>query len=117
MTPGCMGCIIRQRNPAWIEHPERFKKLAFENGYTSPLREWPDFPPPVPQDTFYCQLLQDPAALLRYMQCYDRAGNDHRFQPILMACKILLHHDESGLPPPPLPTRPSPTRRMTRAVY
>jgi hypothetical protein len=98
MTPGCMGCLIRQRNPDWVEDPERFKKLAFQNGYTSPLRDWPDFPPPVPQDTFYYPLLQHPAALLRYMQCYDRAGNDHRFQPILMSCQHLLSHHEADLP-------------------
>jgi hypothetical protein len=114
MTPGCTACIIRQRNADWIEDPARFKKLAFENGYTSPLREWPDFPPPVPQDTFYYQLIQDPAALLRYMQCYDRLGNDHRFQPILLQCGVLLHHIEDGLPqfasqrPNPIPSPGTP---------
>ena len=110
MTPGCTACIIRQRNPDWIEDPERFKKLAFQNGYTSPLRDWPDFPPPTPQDTFYYQLVQSPDALLRYMQCYDRTGNDHRFEPILMACKHLLHHLETDLPrfPSQRPPVPSP---------
>lgn len=110
MTPGCTACIIRQRNPDWVEDPQRFKKLAFQNGYTSPLRDWPDFPPPIPQDTFYYQLVQQPAALLRYMQCYDRTGNDHRFEPILMACKHLLHHHEDDLPrfPSQRPPHPNP---------
>jgi len=109
MTPGCSACLIRQRNPDWIEDPARFKKLAFENGYTAPLREWPDFPPPVPQDTFYYQLVQDPAALLRYMQCYDRDGNDHRFQPILLNCQRLLHDDTKDPHLPRFPSQRQPT--------
>jgi hypothetical protein len=115
MTPGCTACLIRQRNADWIEDPARFKKLAFENGYTSPLREWPDFPPPVPQDTFYHQLVQHPAALLRYMQCYDRDGNDHRFQPILMACKHLLHDDAKDPDLPRFPSQRPPQDHRTSA--
>ena len=94
----CEQCFIRRRNPDWVEDKARFKKLAFQEGYTSPLREWPDFPDPVPQDTFYYKLVQDTSALLRFMQLYDRAGNDHRYQPILLNCKPLLHHDEKDLP-------------------
>jgi hypothetical protein len=106
MTPGCTACLIRQRNADWIEDPARFKKLAFENGYTAPLREWPDFPPPVPQDTFYYQLIQTPSALLQYMKSYDQAGNDHRFQPILLNCQHLLHDDTKDPHRPRIPSQP-----------
>ncbi len=45
---------------------------------------------PEPQDTFYYRLVQDTRALLWYMHRYDKTGNDHRFEPILIACKHLL---------------------------
>jgi hypothetical protein len=99
-APGCEACMIRRHNPDWIEDAARFARLAFEQGYASPLREWPDFPDPVPQDTFYYKLVQSPAALLRYMELYDQSGNDHRFQPILMACKHLLFPEHPDLPLP-----------------
>ncbi len=67
-----------------------FQQLAFRRHYASPLEKRPDFPPPTPQDTFYYQLLQDPSALLWWMQLYDEQGRDHRFQPILMNCHRLL---------------------------
>ncbi|HEY7116657.1 MAG TPA: hypothetical protein VH475_08725, partial [Tepidisphaeraceae bacterium] len=94
----CITCAIRRRNPFWVEDKAAFKQAAFNEGYTAPLREWPDFPAPVPQDTFYYQLLQDTRALLWYMQRYDQHGNDHRYQPILMACKHLIPRDDNDLP-------------------
>ena len=86
----CEDCNRRRRNPYWIHDPEAFKQAAFREGYISPLKHWPDFPDPVPQDTFYYHLLQDTRALLWYMHRYDKSGNDHRYQPILIACKHLL---------------------------
>jgi hypothetical protein len=99
-TPGCTACALRRINPDWIEHPAAFRRHAFQNGYSSPLQKLPDFPEPEPQDTFYYQLLQDPHALLHYMNLYDqRADKDHRFQPILLSGKHLLpREDPSDLP-------------------
>ena len=95
----CQDCNRRRRNPFWIHDPEAFKQAAFREGYISPLRDWPDFPDPVPQDTFYYHLLQDARALLWYMHRYDTSGDDHRYQPILIACKHLLpNQGETYLP-------------------
>jgi hypothetical protein len=80
--------------PIWVGDRALLNELAFQEGYTAPLRDWPNFPKPAPQDTFYYHLLQDPAALLWYMQLYDQSGNnDHRYKPILMHCKILIPHE------------------------
>jgi len=77
--------------PIWIGDRALLHKLAFHEGYTAPLEDWPDFPKPVPQDTFYYQLLQSPQVLLWYMNCYDKSGNnDHRYHPILIPCKDLI---------------------------
>ena len=80
--------------PIWVADRALLKELAFREGYTSPLHEWPHFPKPTPQDTFYYQLLQTPDALLWYMQLYDQSGNDHRYQPILGHCKIQIPREE-----------------------
>jgi hypothetical protein len=69
--PGCPACALRRINPDWLEHPAAFRRFAFENGYTAPLQDLPDFPEPEPQDTFYYKLVQDPHALLHYMNLYS----------------------------------------------
>jgi hypothetical protein len=85
---------------------EEFQKLAAQRNWSPPLRECPDFPPPLPQDTFYYQLLQSLMALLWWLKLYDQQSPDHRFQPILMSCKHLLPNQRPDLrlpviaPPP-----------------
>jgi hypothetical protein len=74
--------------PIWVAERRLLHELAFQEGYTAPLHEWPDFP--LPDETFCRRLLQCTAALLWFMQLYDQAGNDHRYQPILLACKHLV---------------------------
>jgi hypothetical protein len=96
--------------PIWIGDRALLHKLAFHEGYTAPLSDWPDFPKPVPQDTFYYQLLQSRQVLLWYMNLYDQSGNnDHRYQPILVHCKHLI---PSETPPkhmlPHFQTQPAP---------
>jgi hypothetical protein len=95
----CPICKHRAPDPLWVGDESIFREAAFRAGYTAPLREWPNFPPPVPQDTFYYQLIQTPEALLRYMHLYDKAFNDHRFQPILLNCKFLLNNIDETEPP------------------
>jgi hypothetical protein len=95
----CEDCNRRRRNPFWVHDEEAFKQAARSRGYVSPLRDWPDFPDPVPQDTFYYSLVRDTRALLWYMHRYDKSGDDHRYQPILIACKHLLpNQGEDYLP-------------------
>jgi len=95
----CEDCNRRRRDPFWVHDEEAFKQAAFREGYISPLRDWPVSPDPEPQDTFYYRLVQDTRALLWYMHRYDKTGNDHRFEPILIACKHLLpNQGEDYLP-------------------
>jgi hypothetical protein len=87
------------QRPWWNGDPELFDKLATNERYSPPLERIPQFPDPVPQDTFYYKLLQDPRALLWYMHLYDKtADRDHRFQPILLSCKNLLTVHQEGFP-------------------
>ena len=77
--------------PMWVANRALLRELAFREGYVAPLKEWPDFPKPTPQDTFYYHLVQSPQALLWFMHLYDNfPGGDHRFQPILGHCKHLV---------------------------
>ena len=46
--------------PIWVANRALLDKLAFSEGYTAPLKDWPDFPSPTPQDTFFCHLVQQP---------------------------------------------------------
>ena len=89
-------CVVRRPvdgAPMWVGDRALLRELAYEEGYVPPLRDWPDFPKPVPQDTFYYRLLHNTSALLWYMQLYDSSGNDHRFSPILLHCKILVPNE------------------------
>jgi hypothetical protein len=67
-------------------------KLASNAGYLPSLQKRPSLPPPVPQDTFYYHLLHHPGLLLYYLDQYDKSCPhlDHRFEPILIACKHLI---------------------------
>ena len=95
--------------PIWVGERALLNELAFQEGYTAPLHDWPNFPKPAPQDTFYYHLLQQTDALLWFMHLYDKTTGDHRYSPILMHGKILI---PSEAPPdynlPRFQSEPSP---------
>ena len=66
---------------------EEFHALALQRRYVPNLQDFKEFPDPVPQDTFYYQLLQNPKALLWWMKLYEHKTGDQRFCNILQACK------------------------------
>jgi hypothetical protein len=79
---------------------EEFYKIAWKRHCFPPLRHHPDFPPPVPQDTFYYNLLHDPWALLWYLNLYNESTTDKRFSPILVNCQRLIPTEDSDGPLP-----------------
>jgi hypothetical protein len=62
-------------------------EFAIMRHYRPPLERLPDFPDPVPQDTFYYNILHDPHAILWYMHLYQDRTKDMRFADLLKACK------------------------------
>jgi hypothetical protein len=100
------------RRPIWIADRKLLHELAFQEGYTAPLHEWPDVP--LPDETFCYRLLQCTDALLWFMQLYDKAGNDHRYSPILVHCKHLVPQERpDGYPLPHFPTQLTPPKPNT----
>jgi len=78
---------------------EEFHALALDRRYAPDLQSITEFPAPLPQDTFYYQLLQNPQALLWWMKIYEHKTNDQRFRKILDYCKpILPIHFPAKLP-------------------
>ena len=85
---------------------EEFHDVAWHQNYGLPLKEWPDFPPPTPQDTFYYQLIMNPSALLYYLDQYGKHTGDHRHSPIVTANRLLVPTQRPG--DSPLPRFPQP---------
>lgn len=80
-----------------------FFKIAWSRGCAKPLETLPDFPAPTQPDLFYYRLLLNTQAILHFMDLYDKAnaGKDHRFNPILNACRHLVpsnHPANTNLP-------------------
>jgi hypothetical protein len=77
---------------------EEFHDYAWRKNYGLPLKDWPDFPPPVPQDTFYYQLIMNPYALLYWMDQYGKQNGDYRHSPIIAGNRHLVPTERPGEP-------------------
>ncbi len=76
------------------------RKVAWLKNYPLPLRDLAEFPPPVPQDTFYYRLIQDPCSLLWFLHLYGERTGDYRHSPITTACKHLMPTERPDSPLP-----------------
>ena len=84
---------LKKLNPANRLTQEEFHALALQRRYVPDLRKIDQFPEPVPQDTFYYKLLQDPSALLWWMKLYEHKTADQRYRKILEHCKDFVPYN------------------------
>jgi len=91
-----------------LNHDERelrkIKDEALRFDFLPPINHYPDFPEPVPQDTYYYKLLHHPHTLLWYMKLYtERFKDDPRFKKILDRCTEITPHEWPAGPFPHFP--------------
>jgi len=79
---------------------EELRDVAWRNGYPLPLKDFPDFPPPQPQDSFYYYLIMNPSALLWYFKLYGQQTGDYRHSPITSSCPQLIPKEYPNEPLP-----------------
>jgi hypothetical protein len=79
---------------------DELRDVAWRAGYPLPLHDFPDFPPPTPQDSFYYYLIMEPSALLWYLKLYGEKTGDYRHSPITSSCKLLIPKEYPNQPLP-----------------
>jgi hypothetical protein len=93
---------------------DELRHVAWGAGYPMHLRDFKEFPPPTPQDSFYYYLIMEPSALLWYFKLYGEKTGDYRHSPITASCKQLIPKEYPGEPPlPRFPPEPPTTPPST----
>jgi len=77
---------------------EELRHVAWKNDYPLPLEDFPDFPPPLPQDTFYYYLVMNPYACLYYVKLYGQKTGDYRHSVITAGNTHLIPKEPPELP-------------------